>query len=173
MGGDMFWLPSMMELGINTIGESIDNAEHSAYETAVDTSGEYYEPEVYKFNSLRINPFGQRTDCDRYSIYEFVYDYFKQPKLLQNTNCDYIFCRDYYAIRSDNITDTSITFDSELPTDLYNKFNTVNRAYHVVSQSVNPYASDKNHLTHIDRNTINTIAVQNEGIITGFCFVTH
>ena len=173
MGGDMFWLPSMMELGINTIGESIDNAEHSAYETAVDTSGEYYEPEVYKFNSLRINPFGQRTDCDRYSIYEFAYDYFKQPKLLQNTNCDYIFCRDYYAIRSDNITDTSITFDSELPTDLYNKFNTVNRAYHVVSQSVNPYASDKHHLTHIDRNTINTIAVQNEGIITGFCFVTH
>ena len=171
-GGDPFWLPSLYELGFapddyNTITDKfIDEPETSAYQFATYVQGEMFDIYAEKYESIRVTPSGTNINDDIMDIPEFTYDYFKQDISLQNIfPSQYLLCRSYFAVTSDDITDASVTFDTEELTDLYSKYATARRICHVVSITGD---EGNTHLYACDKDTAPYV-----GGITAFCFVTH
>lgn len=170
--GDPFWLPSVYELGFQLTDRDIvhdvwvDDAEYSAYRNALNSDGNYYDLTVAKYGSLRVDPTGYNYDLDCMNISNFTYDYFKLPENQRIVDCGYMFCRDYYAIRSDDVTDPTVDFTTEEPADLWDKYVTATRAMCLLVEG----QSDTFQLQ--DRATADAITEQ-FGCVTGFCFVTH
>ena len=142
--GNKLWLPTAYELGAPQHNLSTaDPYEYSAYTNAITSQNE----DVIKYNSLRIdgkcpNSWGSiwidRCNVDIYDIPEFTYDYFK----LSDSECAvsgyWCICRNYYAVLNTDVTDTTITWDSEDITNLYNKYKTAERcSCLVIARNIN------------------------------------
>ena len=176
MGGDPFWLPSLYELGFTamdintTTGSYIDPPEAFAYEAATQPVSNS-KPDVYakKYGSIRVTPYGASINDDIMDIPEFTYDYFKQDVSVQNIFPSYyVLCRSYFSVSSEDITDTSIIFNTENLSDIYDKYATANRVCNVVSIT----GDEGNiHLKPLDRYTV--FNMDRDNIMPAFCFVTH
>ena len=175
-GGDPFWLPSIYELGLSpfdlynngSYNEHIDEAEYSAYEQAIDETNSYYDKNVVRYNSLRILPQEANNGLDKINSPIITYDYFKQPKIKQDIIANFI-CRDYYAVKSTDVSDTSVDFTTESMEDLYSKYQTANRGMYYAT--LIPYESGstwKYYLELQDRTSASAVTH-----LTGFCFVTY
>lgn len=171
-GGDPFWLPTIYELGLSPIDGSAyiaDIAEHSAYEQAVDSSNNYYDEQVVKFNSLRIIEKANTSEsdwdmCDRYDTHLFTYDYFKLPIEQQNV-AGWIQTRNYYAVTNDGLT--GVDFTTEPYAYIYSKYTEANRSAYLI-QAQPTTGTDNKHFEIIDREDASAAYV-----LSNFCFVTY
>ena len=169
-GGDPFWLPSIYELGLSATAldnsdNYIDEAEGTAYENAIDENSTHYISTASQYATLRSYPHGSNmyTDCIEGSV--ITYDYFKLPESKQDVLSPFI-SRDYYAVRSDDVTGT---FDEDTSDDVYTKYATANRTMYVVETVPNEDDITKRHYGIQDRATASLPSIH----LTGFCFITH
>lgn len=172
--GNKLWLPTTYELGASQYNLSTaDPYEYSAYTNAITSQNE----DVIKYNSLRIDgkcgSWGTywipKYNIDTYDMPEFTYDYFKLPESKRVVSGNYCICRNYYAVLNTDVTDTSITWDTELKDDIYNKYKTAERYSCFVTAYHDP-----------DSATVINCGYQmaQRDVITGsynteFCFVTY
>lgn len=172
--GTKLWLPTTYELGASQYNLSTaDPYEYSAYTNAITSQNE----DVIKYSSLRIDgkcsSWGTywipKYNIDTYDMPEFTYDYFKLPESERVISGNYCICRNYYAVLNTDVTDTSVTWDTELKDDIYSKYMTAERYSCLVSTYHNPDSTP----------IINCgYALEQKDVSTGsyyteFCFVTY